>query len=194
MNNGLLTIRTERLRTGQLGAVDTILALVREGQRGIAIVLPPGYGKSDVIRVSGVMLMLQNLVSRALILEPSETLRSRVIDRQKMKEASDRYQLPSLISTGIPTWEVVQFPHGMFPPLRHKEARFVSMSTQMANHHRNRLVQWVKEETAHRGVPPVVFVDEAHTGSNMNEWGATTEALREAGAFTILLTGNTIPH
>ena len=51
------------------------------------------------------------------------------------------------------------------------------------------LVQWVKHELNSKGVPPIIFIDEAHIGSVENEWGATAEALAEAGANIVLLTG-----
>ena len=189
MNNDLLAINWDSLRVGQRNAINTIVNLIREGQNSISIVLPPGYGKSDVMRVSGVMLMLQQLVSRALILEPAESLRHQIVDRQKMQEASDRYNLPPVLGSGIQTYEAVTAPRSPFPPTRQANAAFISMSIQMANNHRHRLVQWIQWEIREKRVPPVVFVDEAHTGSSANEWGTTIRALREAGAFTVLLTG-----
>ena len=74
-NNELIDF--SKLRPGQKGAINHILDRVRAGQRAISIVLPPGYGKSDVIRVSATLLMLQKHVSRALVLVPAETLRRR---------------------------------------------------------------------------------------------------------------------
>ena len=189
MDNRLLTIRWDRLRVGQRDAINTINEAIRAGHNSVAIVLPPGYGKSDVMRVSGVMLMLQRLVSRALILEPAETLRHQIVDRQKMQEASDRYNLPPILGAGIQTYEATSAPTPPFPPVRHANAAFISMSIQMANNNRHHLVRWVHTEIGQRGIPPVIFVDEAHTGSHENEWGATVRVLREAGAFTVLLTG-----
>ena len=68
MTNDWLNIKHENLRIGQRNAISYIVSKVRQGEKSVAVVLPPGYGKSDVIRVSSVMLMLQNQVSRALIL------------------------------------------------------------------------------------------------------------------------------
>ena len=99
MPDGLVSINRERLRPGQRDAIDVLLARVREGKQNIAIVLPPGYGKSDVIRVGSVVLMLQKQVSRALILEPAEALRHQIVDRRMMQVAADRYKLAS--SSGV---------------------------------------------------------------------------------------------
>ena len=182
-------IDQRQLRPGQRNAINTIITRVREGKTNISIVLPPGYGKSDVMRVSAVMLMLHNSVSRALILEPAENLRTQVIDRVAMEAARDRYSLPPVLGTALRTYEVKQAPVPPFPPTRHADSAFLSMTIQLANLHWKRLQEWVMHEKRTKGVPPLVFVDEAHTGSDKNEWGNTTRALNEAGAIVVLLTG-----
>ena len=179
------------LRSGQRNAIDTIFSCIRKGKQNIAIVLPPGYGKSDVIRISSVMLMLQKMVCRAVILEPAENLRGQVIDETMMNEAMHRYKLPPVLGSSLRTFEAKQTPRHPWPPGRHKDAAFISMTMQLANWGSNRefLRQWVEREKMQRGAPVLVFVDEAHTGSDSNEWGSTTRSLREGGAFVVLLTG-----
>ncbi len=189
MTSDLVSINRERLRPGQRDAIDVILQCVRNGKHNIAIVLPPGYGKSDVIRVSSVLLMLQKQISRALILEPAEALRKQIINQKMMQEAADRYNLPPVLGSKIQTYEVTTAPGSPFPPTRHANAAFVSMTIQMANANVRRLIEWVLWEKKQQGVPPIIFVDEAHTGSDQNEWGSTTRHLKEAGAIIVLLTG-----
>ena len=189
MINDWVSINRDKLRPGQRDAIDVILQCVRNGKRNIAIVLPPGYGKSDVMRVSSILLMLQKQVSRALILEPAEALRKQIINRRMMQDAADRYNLPPVLGSKIQTYEVTSAPGVPFPPSRHADAAFVSMTIQMANANVRRLVDWVQWEQRQSGAPPIIFVDEAHTGSDQNEWGNTTRQLREAGAIIVLLTG-----
>lgn len=189
MNNFGDSIDPRQLRPGQRGAIDEIFMRVRAGQKNIAIVLPPGYGKSDVIRVSAVMLMLQNMVCRTLILEPAENLRGQIVDQLKMNESVKRYRLPPVLGNGIRTYEAKTAPVKPWPPGRNRDAPFVSMTIQMANRHRLFLEQWVANESRESRAPVLVFVDEAHTGSDENEWGGTTRALRDAGAVVVLLTG-----
>ena len=78
-----------------------------------------------------------------------------------------------------------------FPP---RDAQIVAMTVQMANQHRQFLTDWVEWELQKKGVPPAFFIDEAHTGSDSNQWGQTAEALAEAGAFLTLLTATPFPH
>ncbi len=189
MNNFWDSIDPRQLRSGQRNAIDAIFMGVRNSQKNIAIVLPPGYGKSDVIRVSAAMLMLQNLVCRALILEPAENLRGQIVDQLKMNESVKRYRLPPVLGKGIRTYEAKTPPVKPWPPGRNSDAPFVSMTVQLANRHRAFLEQWVAYEKRRANAPVLVFVDEAHTGSDQNEWGETTRALRDAGAVVVLLTG-----
>ena len=144
-------IDQRQLRPGQRNAIDTIISRVRQGKTKIAIVLPPGYGKSDVIRVSAVMLMLQNYISRALILEPAENLRSQVIDRSEVEAARDRYNLPPVLGPALRTYEVKRAPVPPFPPTRHADAAFLSMTIQLANLHWKRLQEWVMHEKRTKG-------------------------------------------
>ena len=179
-------IQTDNLRLGQRQAVSTIVERVRAGHAEnshTAIVLPTRYGKTDVMRVSGMML-IPSFISRALILVPSNYLRSQVVDRRRWEESTSRYSLPSG-PRGIAIAEATRPPD---PPFPRGNPLFVSMNIQMADRHRNLLVQWVDHEQHQYGVPPLVFVDEAHTGSTENQWGRCVNELAEAGAFVVLLT------
>ena len=191
MENIWDTVEGRALRPGQRNAIDKIFMGVREGKSNIAVVLPPGYGKSDVIRVSSVMLMLQKMICRTVILEPAENLRGQVVDKAKMDESVDRYSLPSVLGSALRTYEARTAPVKPWPPGRNRDAAFISTTVQLANRDANRqfLEQWIADEKRRTGAPVLLFVDEAHTGSDRNEWGATAKALREAGAIVVLLTG-----
>ena len=182
-----LNIDRSKLRTGQNGAIDKILMNVRGGKPNTSIVPPPGYGKSDVIRVSATILMCQELVSRALIVAPAETLRSQAVDTQQMRESAERYKLPRILGERIRAHEVKAFSLP-FPPRRHKNASFFAATIQLVNSNLDGFVRWVMREKREHGVPPIVYFDEAHTGSASNHWGNVVKLLREAGAFVVLLT------
>ena len=161
MNNIWDSIDPRQLRSGQRNAIDAIFMGVRNGQKNIAIVLPPCYGKSDVIRVLAAMLMLQNLVCRALILEPAENLRGQIVDQLKMNESVKRYQLPPVLGKGIHIYEAKTPPVKPWPLGRNRDAPFVSMTIQLANRHQSVLEQWVADEKRKADAPVLVFVDEA---------------------------------
>ena len=188
MNVDWLNIDRSNLRPGQIDAIDTVLINVRRGKQSTAIVLPPGYGKSEVIRVSATLLMCQQLVSRALILEPAENLRAQIINRTAMEETAKRNKLPPILGGRISTYEVRDF-RRPFPPTRHKDANFLSATIQLVNNNVQGFLHWVAQEKREHGVPPVIYVDEAHTGSDSNEWGNSVSQLGQAGAFIVVMTG-----
>ena len=135
------------------------------------------------MRISGMML-IPNYISRALILVPNNYLRGQVVDGDKWEKSTSLYNL-SDGSQPIPIEEATRQPTPPFP--RHN-SMFVSMTIQMAQRYKELLVQWVDSEKHRHGVPPMVFVDEAHTGSTENQWGRCVNELAEAGAFVVLLT------
>lgn len=182
-----LNIDRSKLRPGQREAIDHIMINVRKGKQNTAIVLPPGYGKSDVIRVSATILMCQERVSRALIITPAETLRSQAVDRQQMRESAERYKLPRILGEDITTHEVKQFKLP-FPPPRFKTASFFAATIQLVNSNLDGFIRWAVREKREHGVPLIVYFDEAHTGSTRNHWGNVVKLLLEAGAFVVLLT------
>ena len=176
-------INLDALRIGQRGAVTTIVDRVRAGESYTAIVLPTRYGKTDVMRVAGVMLH-GSFVSRSLILVPNRFLATQCLHGDKWMEAIQRYNLP-IGPGGIPVFDADQAPRFPFPP---QNAAFIAMTTQMASQQVEFLTHWVEYEKRKYGVPPLIFVDESHTGAEDNTWGTCVQKLAEAGAYIVLLT------
>lgn len=191
--NSSVSINMGPMRPGQRAAVQEIWTIRRTGlnsrgeeRNSATIVLPTRYGKTDVIRASAVGLMVDNLASRAVILEPASNLVSQVLDSAGLQVAVERYSLP--FGYGLQTFAVRDTPKMPFPPRFASSAHFLAMTTQMANSNRDFFSRWVKDELRRHGCPPVWYIDECHTGSRDNEWGKTVRALQEAGAFLVLLT------
>ena len=191
--NSSVSINLGAMRPGQRAAVQEIWAIRRTGRnsRGEArdsatIVLPTRYGKTDVIRTSAVGLMVDNLASRAVILEPANNLITQVLDSTSIHAAVERYNLP--FGYGLQTFAVRDTPKRPFPPRFASGAHFLGMTIQKANSNREFFKRWVRDELQKHGCPPVFYIDECHTGSRDNQWGATVRALKEAGAFMVLLT------
>ena len=79
MQEGYFDIDLSPMRPGQRQAVDTIVDRVTRKCSHTAIVLPTRYGKTDVMRVSGLWLWRDRLVSRALIVVPDKVLRNQCV-------------------------------------------------------------------------------------------------------------------
>ena len=169
------------LRPGQQGAVEKIIQRVVDEQAHTSVVLPTRYGKTDVMRVAGAMLLWNKVVGRCFILEPSATLVKQVMDVQEMDKAVSRYGLPLKPS-------VLQMNNLFrFNDLVSDRADFTAMTIQMATQNTPVLTQLAKWESGDKG-SILVFIDEAHTGSSLNRWGECAEALSKAGAILVLLT------
>ena len=176
----------DRLWPGQQQAVETIIQRVSAGETHTSIVLPTRYGKTHVMRVAGNILMWAGAVSRCFILEPNTYLVGQTADREKMADAIVRF--------GLPQRSVTVFPMtGEFSmrDLLVERPDFTVMTIQMAtrnttvNHVLQQVVSFDRSTGAGR---PLVFIDEAHTGSSENRWGACAQALSDAGALLVLLT------
>ena len=178
-------IDTGPMRPGQRGAIQALWHNVSREKQHTGIVLPTRYGKSDVIKMGGLGLLLNNQVSRVIVLEPASLLVSQILNAEKMKESADRYGVPPVLSDFLSTYAIKKTPTKPFPP---NGVSFAAMTIQMANNHRMFLADWVEQEKRTRGRVPIFFIDEAHTGSQDNQWGATVAALEKAGAFLVLLT------
>ncbi len=187
VTTGLEGFKPDKLRIGQQRAVSTILECVTAGQTHTSIVLPTRYGKSDVIRVAGAMLLKNRVTTRCLILEPATYLVNQIMNPDKMAEAIRDYGLPFTAK------ELSVYPmlgSFRFQSLIADYAPFLAMTIQMAlvNTNNNILQHLIEYDTTRGNGPPIVFIDEAHTGSSANKWGECTKALSEAGAFLVLLT------
>ena len=184
MTQGLsFNINTDRFRPGQQQAFDTIIDRIRNGHSHTAIVLPTRYGKTDVMRVSGLWLWRERMVSRAMVVVPNQFLRDQFVNLEKSDASLARYKVN--LPGGMPCYKVERRPSAPFPP---HHAVFCAITTQMVSLHKGFFSDWVDHEIATYGVPPVIYIDEAHTGSEVNTWGDSVDVLAKAGAFVVLLT------
>ena len=176
------TIKEEAFRRGQRRAYTTIIDRVRAGERYTAVVLPTRYGKTDVMRVTGLRLWRDRLVSNMLIMAPDRFLRDQTTNQRKMQDSLQRYGIPSYALSVYPVEE------GKLKLSWMRNCNLIAITTQKATLYIKELTQWVDHMRDLVGVPPIVFVDEAHTGSDENRWGETMGLLGDAGAFVVLLT------
>ena len=185
MDKPKFDINEDAFRPGQAAAYRKIIERIRDGQTYTAIVLPTRYGKTDVMRVSGLRLWRDGFVSNALIVAPNRILRDQAIDPEKYQKCLERYQIYAQPPIP-PPFSIENAGHLSW--LRTREFFFAALTTSMANNQKEILRQWVDYSRRKHGVPPVIFIDEAHTGSDENEWGDFATKMAEAGAFIVLLT------
>ncbi len=168
-------------RTYQLQAYNKLVEKVREGAKGVSLVLPPRVGKTDVMRIGGLRLIRDKWASAALILVPDRILLHQAFDPGKAQESFDRY--------GVVDYSPAIYPMtGPFRPYAIRNVDLVGMTIQMATNRLSPISEWVRHMTRIHGVPPVVFFDECHTVSVSSVWGKTLAALQEEGCIVVMVT------
>ena len=175
-------INESAFREYQLQAYTKLIERVRDGAKGVSLVLPPRVGKTDVMRIGGLRLIRDKYVSAALILVPDRILLHQAFDRAKLRESFQRYELDYRPDT---------YPMSDQPrPREMRNADLVGMTIQMASTSNRQLLvsNWVDYVTRRDGVPPVVFFDECHTASVGNVWGNTLDRLQEQGCIVVMVT------
>ena len=173
-----------------LEAVDVIVERYRRGELFTAIDCPPRSGKSAIIHLSALELYHVEDAPWTLAIAPWELLPDQLGDPEKVAENFGRY------GTNLPTPLTVdrvrhinshQFYASETPGV------FLLCATLPLIYTNRKLVELGVVETKERfGRRPVVFVDEAHLTSKVNDWGSLVETLAESGAYVVLLTGTSI--
>ena len=182
----------DKFRIGQRDAFDeTLLRIQQRGESHTAIVLPTRYGKSDYMRMSGLYLLHQGVVSGVMVMTPSRVLRNQMVNEAKLAQSFRLYEtkLERINSKGERVRGI--FPYNMAdrPEIQKMvDSELVATTTSMVSRNLATILHWIDHLKSRYGVYPVIFVDEAHTASNQTAWGKTIESLADAHAKIVLCT------
>lgn len=166
-------------RYGQTRAIMTTEGRILDGKKTTAIVLPTRYGKSDVMRVIAIALKSRGKIAATLILNPNIMLREQFKKRDKWAAAMKRYEI-----TG--NHNVVS--HDTKPTLFENDETITSLCVQLVDRHLDMICAQIEKECKRTGLPVLVIIDECHTASEKNSWGAIVKRLTAAGAHVALFT------
>jgi head-tail adaptor len=177
----------KRPRIGQ--SVAAILANIAIGKATTAIIVPPRYGKSNIIRCAAIESTETGLSSCNVVLAPWRALRSQIARQGKIRKmvADMQISLPS----GRPIDMRILTGENIAPDFWKQQVHLWAMTIAGAQQAANAkilcdLAAYFRSE----GMPPlVVFIDEGHTVSGQTGWGALAIDLERAGAHVVLLTG-----
>lgn len=167
-------------RRGQKEAVMAIYRRLLNGKDYTSVVLPTGYGKSDVIRLSAHILKEMGLIGTSLVLSTTDLLRGQIVEEGKMVEFKNRYEVK-----GPLRYDEVEKAGLRY----HEDDPFLISSTiGLVHHHRQNFCDWIEQVHFETGKPVGLFVDETHSYTDENRWGETIRELQEAGAHCVVLT------
>jgi hypothetical protein len=174
-------------QAAHLMAVDRIRQLRRgkDVRRCLSIVLPPGYGKSDVIRAVSADLFLSGDIGAALVLAPFALLPEQLVDPASIAPGWKRLGLPPELKLRYINTPPMDDPDAM---LANKEY-LLATTFGMVKANMPIFLDWIKT-MAHRSRPVLILIDEAHYVSEAQTWGSIVTYFLEAGAIgAILFTG-----
>lgn len=176
-------------RPGQIAAIDKIVDNVRNGVDFTPIILPTGYGKSDVIRLAGILTHRLGLVPVSVIANVNTLLRDQIIAQDKVRAMLRRYKVPKPQTVRYSRMDKVRF------NMPFNGDVFMSATIQLLTqpHQLALLEQWV-ESMAAAGHPPLLHIDEAHQTSQQNSWGSLSLTWRRAGGYVVLYTATPERH
>jgi superfamily II DNA or RNA helicase len=170
------------LRLGQQDALRTILRRLSEGCSHTAIVMATRYGKSDLQRIAAMAAFELRLACCAVSLSPTDFLVDQINSTTKWAKMCERVKLAispkhTRISAAV-----------MKPNINGEH--FISVTMQFFQGKNLEFWKdWARDERRRTGLPVLLFVDECHTNSTMNEWGkAVTEWQKYTGGHVVLLT------
>ena len=181
--NSLLDFKQDGLRPGQHQALRVLFERILAGEKYTSIVLPTRYGKSDVIRVAAFQLKKLDLVHLSIILNPNLFLKQQIANTKDCDVTKQRYGINKKTSVYTPDNPSVY-------SFGRENEDIISITMQWATmpHNNDNLCKWTESVIHRYKRPPIVFVDECHTGSESNRWGESVKNLVDAGAFCVLLT------
>jgi superfamily II DNA or RNA helicase len=172
-------------RPGQYSAHLVIYERVQAREPYTTTVLPTRYGKTDVIRATAIHLWRDDLICNVLVLSPGVTLRDQVTNAKQWEKFIARYHVDM---TGI---RYRSLPAKNYIPEVNFAANgelLISVSMPLVNTNVAFFQRWVQSRQFQTGKPVLIYIDEAHTGSEDNSWGQTVQKLVQAGALAVLCT------
>lgn len=186
-------MKSERFRPGQREAYQTILNRVRAGQKEIGIILPTGYGKSDVIRATALQLYREGLVCCSLVISPNDYLRGQMVDEERFNGFLSRYGIRQEFGRPLAYGALPTIPKD-FRNLRPNGEFLLSTTIQLiqSSDPIRFFPNWIEHECYVTGLPVATFVDETHTYTKRNRWGDCIFRIRDGGSYVIVLTATAI--
>lgn len=162
----------ENLRPGQIGAVMKNIANAKEGKAMTGDVLPTGYGKRDIIIVTGVELYNLKLTCCNLVLSINDFLRTQFID--KFEEARIRYDL-RMFDGPIKVKVLDDVDKAKLVDPASNGEHFLSATIQFLHYWREIVfADWIKSMQDRHGLPVTIHTDECQFNSVGNVWGGVT--------------------
>jgi hypothetical protein len=179
-------VRTNKLRPGQQGALDTTLSRLSAGESRTAVILPTRYGKSDVLRLVAVLSKQDNISSGSIALSPSMLLRDQLVRPDKVEQMVVRYGLDMAARQMRAMKRATEY-----QPFNNGE-HLLSATIQLATRNIDLFCELVEYQSNLYGRPVVIHIDECHETSEDKRRGELVQRLEASGALIALYTATAV--
>jgi hypothetical protein len=159
---------------------------IQSGEKTTAIVVPPRYGKSDIIRLAAIEYQEIGLIETSIVLSPWTQTRAQLVEQSKIDEMQTRYGIQKQI------WMTELESEQVTPRFWEQKPRRQLFSLTIGAAIQASTLIILKDAAAYlaaKGKRLLAFIDECHSVAGSDGWGAVALALENCGAHLVLLTG-----
>lgn len=182
----------ENNRIEILGAVELIVSRYLAGELYASIVMPPRFGKSDIIRLSALEI---NAISKypAILTAPWEDNVVQIGDVNKIISMYRRYGIPK--GTHFAFHRCQYLKTNKWWELEAARPTLIAATLGLINNSANQqqFLDGIEDIYQRSGARVPVFVDECHIVKDKKAFGKLIARVVEVGGFVVLLTGTPVP-
>lgn len=182
----------ENNRIEIIEAVELVVSRYLAGELYVSIVLPPRFGKSDVIRLSALEL---NAISKypTVMAAPWEDNIIQIGDVGKITAMYRRYGIPK--GTYFAFHRCHYLKTNSWWALEEAKPTLIGATLGLVNNKANQqqFLDGIEDMYQRSGARVPVFVDECHVVKDKQEFGRLVGKMVSSGAFVVLLTGTPVP-
>ena len=187
------TFQKDKLRKGVADGINEIFGRIQRGESTTAIVLPPRYGKSNLMRAFAIEAIETNFAGAVVCLVPWIFLGDQLNDPKIVEKMEVQHGMAyalkpaSNINFDVLTGGKIHARFYSDKPQRHWFVMTMGQAKQDAT---KRILTGAASYFKNIGKPLVVFIDESHqTAETPEGWGGLANELVSAGAHLVLVTG-----
>lgn len=166
-------------RTGQKGAVNSILDRFLKRFNTSTFIVATGVGKTDIARTAMVELVDQQLVSGNIIVVPNVVLVNQLNEKAEIKEWMSRWNIKPKNPLTFDKME--QFHVQLFQ----NNEYWIAMTSQMFCRNADHLAEFARLRLRDTGKPLALFADETHLFSDENEYGIGLKKWTAKGGVSV---------
>jgi hypothetical protein len=184
-----LRLLPENKRPEVYHGIETIVSRY-DNEPATAVMLPPRFGKSDIIRGSILELMARGATT-SIVLVPWVQLADQIKDKAKLGEMYPRFGIP--VGTPFLCHRCTKMATSHWYKPYDGSYNLVSLTMGLVMANTVQFFDGLEQLCQTLGQPVPLFIDECHLFQKTQAWSAIALKAQEIGCYLIPLTGTAIP-